>query len=144
MMKPRQIALAKILTYSGTLPLIASVLLTQFPFSGADARGIAMAYGAVIISFLCGIHWAIYLFFAQKCPSNLLITSNAVALLAWGSLLIVHQPTAILLQSLCFIYLLTLDLKLRDASILPQWFYCLRRNATIIVVLCLSAVKVLA
>lgn len=143
-MKQNQITLANILTYSGTLPLIAAALLTQLPAATASAWIIATAYSAIIISFLCGIHWAIYLFFSEKCPRNLLITSNFVALLAWFSLLVAHQPMALILQMLCFIYLLALDLKLRDAGILPQWFYSLRRNATIIVVFCLSAVKVLS
>lgn len=137
-MKQSQITLAKILTYSGTLPLIASALSIYFPVAGFDAVLIATTYVAIIISFLCGIHWAVYLFFAGKCPRNLLITSNVIALLAWSSLLVTHQPIALVLQSLCFLYLLTLDLKLRDAGILPHWFYNLRQNATIIVVLCLA------
>jgi hypothetical protein len=33
-----------------------------------------------------------------------------------------------------------LDLKLRDVGILPQWFYGLRRNATMIVVVCLAVI----
>ena len=132
--------LAKTLTYSGTLPLIASAVCIYFPVNDFDSALIARTYGAIIISFLSGIHWAAYLFFAEKCPRNLLITSNVVALLAWASLLATHPPIAITLQALCFLYLLTLDLKLRDAGILPQWFYSLRRNATIIVVLCLAVI----
>ena len=132
--------LANILTYSGTLPLIASAICIYFPLNGFDVALIARTYSAIIISFLCGIHWAVYLFFAEKCPRNLLITSNVVALLAWASLYVANQPIATLLQALCFLYLLTLDLRLRDAGILPQWFYSLRRNATIIVVLCLALI----
>jgi hypothetical protein len=132
--------LANILTYSGTLPLIASAICIYFPVNGFDSSLIARTYAAIIISFLCCIHWAVYLFFAEKCPRNLLITSNVIALLAWASLLATHQHIAIVLQALCFLYLLTLDLKLRDAGILPQWFYSLRRNATIIVVLCLAVI----
>jgi hypothetical protein len=82
-MKQNQIKLAKILTYSGTLPLIASVVTHYFPLTGWDSTLIAGTYAAIIISFLCGIHWAAYLFFANKCPRNLLISSNVVALLAW-------------------------------------------------------------
>jgi hypothetical protein len=140
MMKQRQITLAKILTYSGTLPLAASAIGFYFAVNGFDSTLIARTYAAIIISFLCGIHWAAYLFFAEKCPRNLLITSNVIALLAWVSLLITHQPIAIVLQALCFLYMLTLDLKLRDVGIIPKWFYSLRRNATIIVVLCLSVI----
>jgi hypothetical protein len=105
-----------------------------------DSALIAITYSAIIISFLCGIHWAVYLFFAEKCPRNLLMTSNGVALLAWSSLLATHQSIAIALQAVCFLYLLTLDLQLRDGGILPQWFYGLRRNATMIVVVCLAVI----
>jgi hypothetical protein len=139
-MKQSQIKLAKNLTYSGTLPLIASAVANYFPATGWDSTFIARTYAAIIISFLCGIHWAVYLFFAEKCPRNLLINSNAVALLAWASLLTAHPLIAIVLQALCFLYLLTLDLKLRDAGMLQPWFYSLRRNVTIIVVLCLAII----
>jgi hypothetical protein len=143
-MKLSTIQLAKILTYSGTLPLIACFFLQVFPVSGFDGNLIAKAYGAIIISFLCGIHWATYLFFAEKCPRNLLLTSNLVSLLAWSSLLILNQQIVTLLQVLCFVYLLILDLKLRAAGILPGWFYTLRRNATVIVVSSLIAITVLS
>lgn len=139
-MQQRQITLAKTLTYSGTLPLLASVVTLYFAASAWDSTFIARTYAAIIISFLCGIHWAIYLLFAEKCPSYLLITSNGVTLLAWASLLITHQSAAIILQALCFLYLLTLDLKLRDADVLPPWFYALRCNATVIVVVCLALI----
>jgi len=136
-MKQLDITIAKTLTYSGTLPLIGSAVILYFPVAGLDGAFIASTYSAVIISFLCGIHWAAYLFFADRCPRNLLITSNIVALLAWVSLLAVNQLTTGLLQILCFGYLLALDFKLRDTGILADWFFRLRRNATIIVVLCL-------
>lgn len=140
-MKQRDIIVANTLTYSGTLPLIGSVVLLQFPtllpMVGLDAAFIASTYSAVIISFLCGIHWAVYLFFVDRCPRHLLIRSNVVALLVWVSLLTGNQLTTLLLQILCFLYLLALDFKLRNAGILAEWFLRLRRNATLIVVLCL-------
>ncbi len=137
-MKKDHIMLARILTYAGTLPLIACTISVYFPETSIDSILIATTYSAIIISFLCGIHWAVYLFFSDKCPRNLLVTSNLVALLAWASLLMPDRLLAIVLQALCFLYLLTLDLKLRDAGVLPIWFYALRRNATIIVVLSLA------
>jgi len=139
-MKQDSKTLANILTYSGTLPLVGCVIAMLIPIITIDIGMIARTYSAVIISFLCGIHWAAYLFFSEKCPRNLLITSNVIALLAWLSLLIPHQPITTVLQGVCFLYLLMLDLKLRNAGIIPEWFYSLRRNATIIVVLCLAIV----
>ncbi|MDP3515963.1 MAG: DUF3429 domain-containing protein [Pseudohongiella sp.] len=145
-MKQRDIIVANTLTYSGTLPLIGSVILLQFPtllpMAGLDAALIASTYSAVIISFLSGIHWAAYLFFADRCPRHLLIRSNVVALLAWVSLLTGNQLTTSLLQILCFLYLLALDSKLRDAALLAEWFFRLRRNATLIVVSCLLLIVV--
>jgi hypothetical protein len=126
--------LAHILTYSGTLPLLGALGAVFFSVAGVDAVHIARTYSAVILSFLCGIHWAIYLFYSEKCPDNLFITSNAMALMSWCSLLLEQAPMAILVQSLCFIGILALDHKLRKAAILPSWFFMLRRNATIIVV----------
>ena len=141
-MKLSTIQLAKLLTYSGTLPLIACVVLLIVPMPGFDSHFIANTYSAIIISFLCGIHWVVYLFFAEKCPHNLLLTSNGVALLAWSSLLTTQNELALLIQIVCFLYLFTLDFKLQKAGILPEWFYELRRNATGIVVLSLIAVIV--
>lgn len=135
--------LAGILTYSGTLPLLACVALVFAPIAGVDGNAIARTYAAIILSFLCGIQWAVYLFFPEKCPRNLLISSNAVALLSWCSLLLFHQTTALVLQAFCFLGLFALDYLLRNAGILPDWFYSLRRNATAIVVLCLATLAVL-
>jgi hypothetical protein len=136
----RNIILAKLLTYSGTLPLIFCAAAMLMPIGAIDAGFLARTYSAVIISFLCGIHWAVYLFFSEKCQRNLLIASNVVALIAWLSLITAHDRIYLLIQNFCFLYLLTLDMKLRDCGILPEWFYHLRRNATIIVVLCLSLI----
>ena len=100
----------------------------------------ALTYGAIILSFLAGIHWAIYLFFADHCPRNLLLTSNSIALIGWASLGVDLFPVALGLQAICFLYLLILDLKLHRAGLLPTWFFHLRRNATAIVVVCLMIV----
>ncbi|WP_419421501.1 DUF3429 domain-containing protein (plasmid) [Legionella sp. D16C41] len=130
--------LAKSLTYGGTLPLVFCIAARFVHVENIDITFIAQTYSTIIVAFLCGIHWATYLFFADKCPRNLLITSNIITLLAWSSLFATNQPIATLLEVLCFLYLLTLDLKLRNAGLLPEWFYVLRRNATIIVILCLA------
>lgn len=143
-MKTRDRQLAGILTYSGTLPLVGCVVLLFAPLAGVDGKLVALAYAAVILSFLCGIHWAVFLFFSEKCPNNLLITSNIVALLAWASLLVAHHELTLAFQGLCFLALFALDFKLRNAGLLPEWFYHLRRNATIIVVFCLTCLAVLS
>ena len=65
-MAQRQITLATMLTYSGTLPLVLAVILHHTPSLGLDLALLARTYAAIILSFLCGIHWAVYLFFATS------------------------------------------------------------------------------
>jgi len=130
--------LATMLAYSGTLPFIATAVIALHPIGSLDARVIALGYGAVIASFLCGIHWAVALFFAGRAPHNLLLTSNAVALLVWAALLIPPQALTLVLLAICFLYLLVIDRRLRNVDVLPEWFWQVRLRATGIVVLCLT------
>lgn len=136
-MKKNQIILAKLLTYSGTIPFIASLFLTSYSLHEMHTSVVVITYSAIISSYICGIHWAIYIFFADKCPRHLLISSNTLTLLVWISTLIPYQSLVPLLHAVGFFYLLTIDSLLCDISIIPKWFYILRRNATIIVVTCL-------
>ena len=99
-MNEKQITTAKILTYSGTIPLIATVFCIIFFKPEFNIKEIAIFYSVVIISFLSGIHWAAFLFFSDKCRMNLLITSNAIAIIAWLTLLIKCKAIALILQIL--------------------------------------------
>ena len=139
-MTPDAIRLATRLTYSGTLPLVAAALSPWLPLHAVEATRFALTYGAIILSFLAGIHWAVYVFFAERCPRNLLLTSNGVALIGWASLGVHPFPDALALQAISFLYLLVLDVKLHRAGLLPLWFFHIRRNATAIVVACLAVV----
>ncbi len=139
---PRHLFLAQFLGYAGTLPLVAAVCAAYFKVSIVDPLQSARLYSAIIIAFLSGIHWASYIFYSNKCPRNLLATSTACALVAWGSLMYPQLKLALALQSLCLLYLLVLDYKLKEAKILPDWFYALRNNATAIVVVCLMMLEV--
>lgn len=143
-MKKNQIKLATILTYSGTIPLILSVIILLFPLIELNGAIIARTYSAIIISFLCGIHWATYLFYAEKTLPNLLITSNVTAITAWASLLLGSDSLALSSQVLCFMFLMFLDFRLYRKGILPHWFFLLRKNATIIVLSCLAVIAIIS
>lgn len=136
------IKLAKRLTYAGTLPLLACIVGIVVTKVTLAFHIIASAYAGVIIAFVCGIHWTVYLFIAEKCPINLLISSNVIALAAWLSLLIRSAHTTYIMQLSCFGVLLLLEYKLVKIAILPEWFWQLRRNATLIV--CLSLIILLS
>lgn len=130
--------LAQFLTYAGTLPLWGALLHSLMPFLPIKAALVANTYGAVIVSFLSGLHWAVYLWHAEKLSRNLFITSNITALLAWLAVLLPDPFYSLGLLIWCFLYLLVLDWRIAAAGIYPAWFYTLRRNATAIVVILLS------
>lgn len=130
--------LAQLLTYAGTLPLIACAVLAWAPSlaGGADvanATTIALAYAAVIASFIAGIHWAASLFFAERCGRLPMIASNVAALFAWCTLLLGDARLGCLLLVPCFASLLAIDHGLYAKAVLLPWFFRLRRNATLIV-----------
>lgn len=137
-MNRKNILTAQILTYTGIIPFLFLGVAVALKASGFDYILGLFAYGAVIISFLCGIHWAVFLFFSQECSRNLLWQSNALTLLGWISVLPVWPHLAFSLQILIFIYLLILDLELYRNKIFPSWFFQLRLIATSIVVLLLA------
>ncbi len=136
-MNEKNILVARVLTYTGIMPFLFLGMAVALQASGLDYSLALFAYGAVIISFLCGIHWAVFLFFSQNCSRHLLFHSNAISLLGWLSVLPVMSYFTFALQILCFLYLLTLDLGLYRKKIIPLWFFNLRVNATIVVSLLL-------
>jgi hypothetical protein len=69
------------------MPFVFFGMAVALHAGGLDYSLALLAYGATIISFLCGIHWAVFLFFSQNCPRNLLFHSNAISLLGWLSVL---------------------------------------------------------
>ena len=136
-MNEKNILVARFLTYTGIMPFVFFGMAVALHVGSLDYSLALFAYGAIIISFLCGIHWAVFLFFSQNCPRNLLFHSNAISLLGWFSLLQTIYYLTFALQILCFLYLLMLDLELYRNKVIPLWFFHLRLHATIVVVLLL-------
>lgn len=132
------------LTYAGILPFLFLGLATVLKLSGPDYGLALRGYGVVITSFLCGIHWAAHLFFANQCRRNLLVISNVITLIAYTSLLIYQKNIAFLIQSIGFVVLLWIDYELLTQSIIPRWYFSLRCYATAAVVFLLLTVVMLS
>jgi hypothetical protein len=82
-------------------------------------------YGAVIASFVSGIHWGAALFATPRMAPSLLVASNVTALLAWIGALAAPGLGFIILSAV-FITLLLIDRLLYRDGILPSWFFRLR------------------
>lgn len=135
-MNLRQIRLAKALTVLGAVPFLAAVAARLYGLDALHIRYFSLSYGAVIASFLSGMHWGLYLTNAQATRTNLLVTSNLFALLAWASLIVFSVEMQYLIQVFCFSGLLLIDRKLTNDGILERWFYELRIQISLVVVLC--------
>jgi hypothetical protein len=122
----------RILPYAGALPFIGCAVLqligiTEFPLAG-DLKSVASSYGLTIVSFMAGIHWGQYLE-GRRARVNLLITSNAVTLMAWFGFLLLSTLAFSLLLAALFsaVYLI-------DRQLHPQSDYLTtRRNVTLLV-----------
>lgn len=136
-MNRRQIQLAKTLTMFGALPFIGAVVARVYGLDALHVRYFSLTYGAVIVSFLSGMHWGLFLSQAHLTRTNLLLSSNIIALLAWGSLLLFSATLQYVVQIACFISLLLIDRKLTNEGVLERWFFDLRNKISLLVVICL-------
>ncbi len=124
---------AFILGLAGALPFVVLAALLWWQADGEHALALTAltGYGAIILSFLGGIHWGLALRNADADPRDFII-SVIPSLLAWVALLLPAIPALTILAA-CFLGQLALDWRLRLAA----WFLLLRGLLTTIVVLSL-------
>lgn len=130
--------LAQVLTYAGTLPFLGAVAasIVHPDFLGLNYEHIVLTYGAVIASFIAGIHWGTYLF--KDAPINLFVHSNIATLLAWFAV-VANLPGSAGILIICFFYLLFIDKQLSNAGIIEDWYMRMRLIASVVVMFALAA-----
>lgn len=124
--------LAQLLTYCGILPPWLALGL-HLGFAWQPAGFAALTYGAIIASFLCGVHWGLFMQATRPMPFNLLLTSNAGALAAWAMLLVSLWSPALAFVGVAMVLgvLLLIDRRLLSLGVIEPWFWTIRRNASI-------------
>lgn len=124
--------LACYLAYAGVLPPWLGLAL-HVAAPHASAGFAIVAYAAIIVSFVCGMHWGVYLSAPVTAPINLLLTSNAGALFAWAMVpaSFWSVPLACIGLAIALALLLIVDRRLMLATVLEPWFWRVRRNASI-------------
>jgi hypothetical protein len=124
---------AAVLGLAGVVPFAASALGSFW--LGASATAALLAYGAVILSFLGGIHWGLAI--GQRDPSYRRLGLGVVpSLVGWAPLLL-GGAGGLLLLAAAFVAVLALDFQLSRGVMAPAWFPRLRTLLTVAVVLCL-------
>ena len=131
-MNDGQKRLARYLAYAGVLPPWLGLAL-HIAFPHAWAGFATAAYAAIIVSFVCGMHWGVYLSSPVRTPINLLLTSNAGALFAWAMALASFWsvPLACIGLAVALALLLVVDRRMMLLAVLEPWFWTLRSNASI-------------
>ncbi len=134
---------ASILGYSGTIPFISLaviLLLANASFSTPAASALAASalhiYGAIILSFLGGLHWGRIACNPDIKPSDkwFLIYSVLPSLIGWSSYLLadIWQDTALMLIA-GFIISYVIDIRFIKLGAWQSWMKPLRTNLTLIV-----------
>lgn len=120
---------AWLLAAAGTLPFLAAIAEA----GRLGGIGTVQIYGAVIASFVCGMHWGAALFAPDALAVRLFLLSNVAALLAWLAALLTPQP-GFLLLAVIFAALLGVDRHLRARGVWAGWFWQLRVAISAVVV----------
>ena len=127
--------MATALMACGVLPFIAASIMAFYDFgdvSGFQADQIAVAYGAIILSFLGGIRWGDAI---AKGPAATLFMSVLPSLAGFFALLInSYNGTMILITGFAAQALWDFI----APATLPDWFIKLRMVITVIVIVCLT------
>lgn len=134
----------QVLAALGTLPFIASAGMALAGVSVgpiAPAIAVASSYGLAILSFLCGAHWATYLYKSDETPFNLLIISNIVVVIIWMTYVLTGQSSLTLVsQVLAFAFLLDIDRRLARVGLVSAHYFRVRLHATLIAVISLLVI----
>lgn len=126
--------LTQILTFSGALPFYLLLLPSLAWVDNAFRLQAFLAYGAVIASFMAGTVWGMVQ--RDVTPSFVvIIASNIVALVVWGSLLLPNAVAALTVQLITFALLLGIDRLVLNRGSEESWYFSMRSRITALVII---------
>lgn len=117
------------LGFAGVLPFFVGAGLSSvdFTYSGISAEFLLTSYGALILSFLGGLHWG-RVASADKLSARdayWLVHSIWPSLVGWGALALPSSNGNLVLAA-GFIICAYIDIKLIKAGLFAAWMYRLR------------------
>ena len=135
--------IARVLGYGGALPFLCGAIAAsqQVAVLGLAPVYFLLSYGAVILSFLGGLHWGRVITSPDvngRSDSIWLIWSVCPSLLGWVALLLPEKVGAVVL-ALCFLAAFQIDQKLLRDRIWPAWMRPLRLHLSLIAVASLTS-----
>ncbi len=131
---------------SGLVPFVVAAGLSflRAPINPATAVYALIAYGAVILSFLGGVHWGVALTRGQtggssSGPSGQIVwymISVGPSLVAWLALLLAPVP-GLLVLAISFLAMTMVDVHAARVEQVPTWYPRLRVRLSAVVILSL-------
>lgn len=127
----------KLLGATGAIPFVTTAIVAAFgpeDWSAWAAHALAY-YGAVILSFLGGIHWGLAISNdrAAKISAVRLCWSVVPSLIAWGALLL-PLFYGLMVLTAAFGLALYVDTRAGTRAVVPSWFPGLRTALSIAVI----------
>ena len=127
------------LGFGGLLPFwLAVAAIWSNPQAEAFALSAELVYGAVILSFLGGVHWGRALASPAQQDWPVLGWSVVPALLGWLAAAWMEPAPALILLIVGFWAAFVVDMRAVAAGRFPGWYLQLRRPLSAIVVLALA------
>lgn len=130
------------LAYAGAIPFVLCAGLMAIGYINLPLLGelapIINTYSLVIIAFMAGIYWGLYLNGQSHSNLYLLIISNVLAITSWLAYLYIAMPVILLFYSFIFVLLLVIDFRLLSQGIITQRYFKTRSIVTMIVIASLT------
>lgn len=123
------------LGYGGLVPFVACaliMLLVTDPGVRHVAGRVLIGYGAVILSFLGGVHWGLALLGRTGRASGMLAIGVVPSLVGWATLLVPFE-TAVAVQVAAFGGFWLYEHRVLGPRVVPQEYLALRRWLTLVV-----------
>ena len=140
-------AIYQLLTYLGGLPFIFCTVLLQIdiktiPIFG-DVETMLSSYTVIILAFMFGILWGLKsninnLIDDSVIPINIFMVSALATTVTWLCYLLLSFDLFLIYSIGLYLFLLFLDNRLFQYNIISIHYFYLRRNITVIVVICLA------
>ena len=130
----------RLLGYAGLIPFLSSSLaLAVLQHTQIGWLEIGLSYGAIILSFLGGLHWAFAMTLHElttQQKNQRFIWSVIPSLLAWSSFAL-SPMNATLVLVIGFLSHLSQDFYIKKLANMPAWYLPLRMQLTAVACLCL-------
>ena len=123
----------------GALPFLAcsaAIVFLDNPTMGpfGTAQNVLSSYSLLIVSFMAGILWGVYLIRSNEISLNLLLISNVIAVVAWAGFILLPIRLVLLCHAVLFLLLLYIDRDAVKAGVLTEAYLKIRYGVSGVVV----------